>query len=152
MDIVSNSFPKRIMKAVLCKPCLLLFPAILKLGVEAAGEDGASRERLYAVLVFHFSLSHRPWCSWNVQNTSLSHLPAPQLYPTFKERRSKGPSVLAVGLGNKWQRPFKGGRVCRCEVTACQPSPWELQQAYCRGLSTRTHLWVLKKKYPAAYE
>ena len=91
------------------------------------------------MLVFYFSLSHGSRSSlkraeWSLSLTSLF----PKLHSSSKGYRSKGSSVLPVGLGNKWQRPFKrerGQEPCRCEVTVSQPGPWEPQPAQCRGLS-----------------
>lgn len=113
-------------------------PAILKLGVRRWRAPYG--EVCCVMLLFYFSLSHGSrsslkWAEWSLSPTSL----LPKLHPAFKGYRSKGPSVLPVGLGNKRQRPFKrereGRESCRCEVTVSQPGPWELQPAYCRGLS-----------------
>lgn len=117
-----------------------LSPAILKLGVKATRNEECLKEVCCVMLVFYFSLSHGSRSSlkraeWSLSLTSL----LPKLHSASKGYRSKGPSVLPVGLGNKWQRPFKrerGREPCRCEVTVSQPGPWEPQPAQCRGLST----------------
>lgn len=92
------------------------------------------------MFVFYFSLSHgsRSSLKWAELSLSLTSL-LPKLHSASKGYRSKGPSVLPVGLRNKRQRPFKRereGEPCRCEATVCQPGPWEPQPAQCRGLST----------------
>lgn len=63
------------------------------------------------MLVFYFSLSHGSWSSlkWAEWRLSLTSL-LPKLHSASKGYRSKGPSVLPVGLGNKRQRPFKRER------------------------------------------
>lgn len=92
------------------------------------------------VLVFDFSLSHGSWSplKWAERSLSLtSLLPNFILFLRSTEAKALLSGLWGWGTSNKGPlREGEGQESCRCEVTVCQPGPWELQPAYCRGLST----------------
>lgn len=110
-----KGFPKRKKKKSLFVQGLIafLFPAILERGVEAMGDEEWVPQ-VVCCIVLTLLLFTEPRGCWSCPKCAewslfLTFL-LPKVCLAFKEYRSKEPSVLLAALGNKRQRPFKGGR------------------------------------------
>lgn len=97
------------------------------------------REVGCVVLVFRFSLTHGCSPPWNAQNKVSLYLPcSPNFVRLLRSTEVKALLSCLWGWGTNDKGPLREGEgqeSCRCEVAVCQPVPWELQPAYCRGLS-----------------